>query len=149
MSTKIQTFVPFLLASFSSVTLHRTTYRTTSISFDMPWNRSIFSGHIIGTAYAVPIIKLRLAAQAFYREFLTELPIRYITGTPSQPHKSVNKKARCVNRTSSLYKADTRSPFSCMFVNRFPHCRSVLIQSIFFGYNPAFRDPRHTDDINN
>ena len=101
MSTKIQTFVPFLLASFSSVTLHRTTYRTTSISFDMPWNRSIFSGHIIGTAYAVPIIKLRLAAQAFYREFLTELPIRYITGTPSQPHKSVNKKARCVNRTSS------------------------------------------------
>ena len=88
MSTKIQTFVPFLLASFSSVTLHRTTYRTTSISFDMPWNRSIFSGHIIGTAYAVPIIKLRLAAQAFYREFLTELPIRYITGTPSQPHKS-------------------------------------------------------------
>ena len=87
MSTKIQTFVPFLLASFSSVTLHR----TTSISFDMPWNRSIFSGHIIGTAYAVPIIKLRLAAQAFYREFLTELPIRYITETPSQPHKSAGK----------------------------------------------------------
>ena len=40
--------------------------------------------YIIGTADAVPIIELRLAAQAFYREFLSELPIIYIIGTASR-----------------------------------------------------------------
>jgi hypothetical protein len=66
-----------------------------SVFFDMPWNRLIFSGHIIGTAYAVPIIELRLAAQAFYREFLMELPIIYITGTASQPLNSAGKNDFC------------------------------------------------------
>ena len=87
MSAKIQTCVLYLFASFSSVTLHR----IVSISFDMPWNRLIFSSHIIEAAYAVPIIELRLAAQAFYREFLTELPIIYIPGTALQTHKSAGK----------------------------------------------------------
>ena len=72
-SIKIQTCVLFLFASFSSATLPR----MASIFFDMPLNRFIFSSHITGTAYAVPIIELRPAAQAFYREFLMELPIIY------------------------------------------------------------------------
>ena len=86
-SIKTQTHVLFLFTSVSSATFHH----MATIFFDMPWNRLIFSGHIIGTAYAVPIIELRLAAQAFYREFLMELPIIYITGTASQPHKSAGK----------------------------------------------------------
>jgi len=72
-SIKIQTCVLLLFASISSATFHH----MVSVFFDMPWNRLIFSGHITGTAYAVPIIELRPAAQAFYREFLMELPIIY------------------------------------------------------------------------
>ena len=90
-SIKTQTYVLFLFTSVSSATFHH----MATIFFDMPWNRLIFSGHIIGTAYAVPIIELRLAAQAFYREFLMELPIIYITGTASQPHKSAGKNDFC------------------------------------------------------
>ena len=77
----MQTYVLFLFTSVSSATFHR----MASVFFDMPWNRLIFSGHIIGTAYAVPIIELRLAAQAFYREFLMELPIIYHRNHSANP----------------------------------------------------------------
>ena len=80
-STKIQTYVLFLFAFVSSATLHR----MASVFFDIPWNRLIFSGHILGTAYAVPIIELRPAAQAFYREFLMELPIIYHRNHSANP----------------------------------------------------------------
>ena len=80
-STKTQTYVLFLFTSVSSATFHH----MVTIFFDMPWNRLIFSGHIIGTAYAVPIIELRPAAQAFYREFLMELPIIYYRNRFADP----------------------------------------------------------------
>ena len=80
-SIKTQTHVLFLFTSVSSATFHH----MVTIFFDMPWNRLIFSGHILGTAYAVPIIELRPAAQAFYREFLMELPIIYHRNHSANP----------------------------------------------------------------
>ena len=80
-SIKTQTHVLFLFTSVSSATFHH----MATIFFDMPWNRLIFSGHILGTAYAVPIIELRPAAQAFYREFLMELPIIYHRNHSANP----------------------------------------------------------------